>query len=372
MSSSTIDHLWVTILAGGVGSRFWPMSTPSRPKQLLPLAGPRPLIADAVHRAGLLAPDPRIRLLAGERLLGALRTAVPDLPESAFLTEPRARGTAPALTWAAWVILQDDPDAVLVSLHSDHKVEPESAFVDLVRAGADLASRERMLVTIGVEPDRPETGYGYIQPGEPLEGPPDGAARVAAFREKPDSDTATRYLEAGFLWNTGIFIWRADTFLDEIRTHAPEVSAALHHLESGDAAAFFTACEPIAVDVAVLERSGRVAVIPCPFEWDDIGSWDAIPRVRDADEAGNVSVGTAVALESRGNVTFTDGAPVVLFGVEDLVVVRTAGATLVTRRELAPELKRLVDALPEALEDPRSDPDEDPTGDPEPQPGMTS
>ncbi len=354
MSSSTSDHLWVTILAGGVGSRFWPMSTPSRPKQLLPLAGPRPLIADAVRRAALLAPAGRIRLLAGERLSEALRSAVPDLPESAYLVEPQARGTAPALAWAAWTVLQDDPDAVLVSLHSDHKVEPESRFAELVRAGAGLAARERVLVTIGVEPDRPETGYGYIQPGSPLDGPPAGAARVAAFHEKPDAITATRYLQSGFLWNTGIFIWRADTFLDEIRAHAPEVATALPRLEAGDVAAFFSSCEPVPVDVAVLERSGRVAVIPCPFEWDDIGSWDSIPRVRDADDAGNVCVGGAIALESRRNVTFTDGAPVVLFGVEDLVVVRTAGATLVTRRELAPELKRLVDALPEPLKDPET------------------
>ncbi len=352
MNSSTSDHLWVTVLAGGVGSRFWPMSTPSRPKQLLPLAGPDPLIADAVRRGALLAPRHRIRLLAGARLSGALRSAVPDLPESAYLIEPQARGTAPALTWAAWTVLQEDPDAVLVSLHSDHRVEPEAEFAELVRAGAELAARERVLVTVGAEPDRPETGYGYIQPGAPLGGSPAGAARVAAFHEKPDANTAARYVAAGFLWNTGIFIWRADTFLDEVRTHAPEIAGALPLLDAGDAPGFFAACEPVAVDVAVLERSPEVAVIPCPFDWDDIGSWDSLPRVRQADAMGNVSVGPAVAHESHGNVTFTDGPPVVLFGVDDLVVVRTAGATLVTRRELAPHLKRLVDALPPELQDP--------------------
>ena len=227
--------------------------------------------------------------------------------------------------------------------------------MELVRAGADLASRERVLVTVWAQPDRPETGYGYIQPGSPLEGPPARAARVAAFHEKPDAATAAGYVRAGYLWNTGILIWRADTFLEEVRALAPEVGGALGHLDEGDVAGFFGACERITVDVAVLERSARVAVIPSSFSWDDIGSWDSLPRIRPPDDQGNVAVGPAVTLESRGNVTFSDGAPVVLFGVDDLVVVRTAGATLVTRRDLAPDLKRLVDRLPDELQDPGED-----------------
>jgi mannose-1-phosphate guanylyltransferase len=330
------------------------MSTPSRPKQLLPLAGPDPLIADAVRRAELMAPRRRIRILAGAHLVEPFRGVLPALPDDAYMVEPEARGTAPVLAWAAWTIVQQDPDAVLVSLHADHRVEPASAFADLLQAGAELAARDEMLVTVGATPDRPETGYGYIQPGAPLEGPPAGAARVAAFHEKPDADTAARYLHTGYLWNTGIFIWRAETFLQEVEAHAPEVSRALPRLEAGDVTGFFRDCEPVSVDVAVLERSSRVAVIPCSFAWDDVGSWDALPRVRRPDSAGNLSLGPSFALESRGNVTFTDGPPVVLFGVDDLVVVRTGGATLVTRRELASDLKRLVDALPPDLIDPEA------------------
>jgi mannose-1-phosphate guanylyltransferase len=311
-------------------------------------------VEDAVRRARLVVPPDRIRILAGTHLVEPFRRVLPELPETAYMVEPEARGTAPVLAWAAWTLQREDPEAVLISLHADHRVEPESAFAEVLRAGADLAHRERMLVTVGAEPDRPETGYGYIQPGAPLTGPPVGAAAVAAFHEKPDAETAARYVRTGFLWNTGIFIWRADTFLEELGAHAPEVAGALPFLEAGDVPGFFRASRRVSVDVAVLERSPRVAVIPCSFGWDDVGNWEALARVRPADEAGNVAVGPAVALESRGNVTFTDGAPIVLYGVEDLVVVRTKGATLVTRRKLAPDLKRLVDALPTDLQDAES------------------
>jgi mannose-1-phosphate guanylyltransferase len=309
-------------------------------------------VVETVDRALRLSPADRVRILAGEHLVHPFQEALPHLPPSAYLVEPEPRGTAPVLAWAAWTILQSDPEAVLVSLHADHLVEPEEDFLRLLSQGAELARRERVLVTVGATPDRPETGYGYIQPGSGIAGPPDGAAEVAAFHEKPDVKTAARYLEDGFLWNTGIFLWRADTFLDEIRAHAPEVAGALPMLEHGDAPGFFRACEPVSVDVAVLERSRRVAVIPCTFRWDDVGSWTSLGRTRPPDGEGNVAVGRSHPVESRGNTVFAEGGPVVLFGVDDLIVVRTRGVTFVTRRDLAPDLKRLVAALPPDLRDP--------------------
>lgn len=342
----------MTILAGGVGSRFWPVSTPDRPKQLLPLASDAPLVEDTVGRARRLAPDARIRILAGEHLVGPFRRALPDLPGSSYLVEPRARGTAPVLAWAAWTIAREDPDAVLVSLHADHLVEPEEAFTRLLSEAADLARRQGVLVTVGAVPDRPETGYGYIQPGEPLPGPPEGAARVAAFHEKPDGETATRYVDRGFLWNTGIFVWTARALLDEVRAHAPEVADALPHLEAGDDEAFFRACTPVSVDVAVLERSARVAVVPCTFRWDDVGSWASLPRTRAADGAGNVILGRASAVDARDNVVFAEDGPVVLWGVDDLIVVRTRGVTFVMPRDRAADLKTLVSGLPDDLKNP--------------------
>jgi mannose-1-phosphate guanylyltransferase len=355
MSSSTTEpSVWVTILAGGVGSRFWPVSTPTRPKQLLPLAGDRPLIAETLDRARRLVSDDRIRILAGADLTERFRAALPDLPGTAYLVEPAARGTAPVLAWAAWTLLREDPDACMVSLHADHEVDPEEAFAARILEAVELAQREGLLVTIGVEPDRPETGYGYIQPGAALPGPVRGAARVAAFHEKPDAETAARYLDEGFLWNTGIFVWRADVLLEEIRTHAPEVARALPRLETGDVPGFFEACVPVTVDVAVLERSERVAVLTATFRWDDVGSWASLPRTRPGDEAGNVAVGRLTAVDSRDNVVFAEGGAVVLFGVADLIVVRTDDVTFVTHRDRAPELKSLVAALPPNLQDPKA------------------
>ncbi len=348
-SSWPADHAWVTILAGGIGSRFWPASTPSRPKQLLPLASARPLIVDTVERARGLVPDRRVRILTGRHLVGPFRSVLPELDEGSFLVEPTARGTAPVLAWAAHALLRDDPDAVLISLHADHLVRPEPAFLALLREAATLASAHRLLVTVGAVPDRPETGYGYIQPGEAVEPGKGSAVRVAAFHEKPDVETAGRYVAEGYLWNTGIFIWRADTFLDEVRQHAPEVATHLSLLDRNDVDGFFEACPSVTVDVAVLERSRRVASIPCTFTWDDVGNWEALARTRNADACGNVSLGRAVCVDARDNVTYADDGAVVLFDVDDLVVVRTAGVTLVTRRERAPDLKVLLEQLPDDL-----------------------
>lgn len=352
-STGTDRHLWVTILAGGVGSRFWPVSTPDRPKQLLPLGSDRPLIVDTVERARALGADDRIRILTGDHLVAPITSVLPGLGDEEFLVEPRARGTGPVLAWAAWSVRQVDPDAVLISLHSDHVIEPVEDFVQVVRQAAGVARDHDALVTLAVRPDRPEIGYGYIQPGAELRSDgPSRAVRVAAFHEKPDRRTARRYLDEGYLWNSGIFVWRADRFLEEVREHAPEIGAHLAHLEEGDVEGFFSAVPRISVDEAVLERSERVAAVEATFRWDDVGNWQALARTRPADDDGNVSVGATHVVDGSGNVVYAEDGPIVLFGVDDLVVVRTGGATLVTRRELAPRLKELLNRLPNELRDP--------------------
>lgn len=334
------------MLAGGIGSRFWPVSTPTRPKQLLPLASERPLIVDTVERARALVADARIRVLAGEHLAAPFRGVLPDLPGESYLVEPEARGTCPVLAWAAWEIARTDPGAVLVSLHSDHLIRPVEAFADTVFAAAHVARSADALVTIGVTPDRVETGYGHIQPGEALPAP--GAAtafRVAAFHEKPDAATARAYMDAGYVWNSGIFVWKASVFLDEVRRHAPEVAACLPILEERGPEAFFASVPVSVVDRAVMERSDRVACVRASFTWDDVGSWEALARTRDADAAGNVVLGTATVVDGRGNVVYSEDGEVVLFGVEDLVVVRTDARTLVLPRARAADLKSLLRAL---------------------------
>jgi mannose-1-phosphate guanylyltransferase len=343
-------HLWITILAGGSGTRFWPVSTPTRPKQLLPLAGARPLIEETLERARALDSDDRIRILTGGGIVPSLRAALPDLSVDAYWVEPKARGTGPALTWAAWQARARDPDAVVLSLHSDHAIRPLDAFVHGMRAAADLARRERLLVTVGVDPDRPETGYGYLQPGahlDPVEGIP--AFRVSRFHEKPKRDVAETYVHDGYLWNSGIFAWRADVFLEEVRRHSPELLAGWGRLEAGDPDGFFDAMAPVSVDEAVLERSDRVAAIKAPFVWDDVGSWEGLARARAAEPGDNVVVGTGRVVDGTDNVVYAEGGAVVLWGLSDVVAVHTAGTTLVMRRDLAPDLKRLLDRLPDHL-----------------------
>ena len=336
------------MLAGGIGSRFWPVSTRERPKQLLPLGSPRPLIADTVDRARALVPDARIRILAGEHLAAPFRAAVPDLPSAAYLVEPEARGTCPVLAWAAWEICRLDPDAVLVSLHSDHIIRPLDAFRDTVAAAAEVARSQDLLVTVGIRPDRVETGYGHIQPGEDVDAPEGAHAfHVAAFHEKPDAATAKSYVDAGYLWNSGIFVWKASVFLDEVRRHAPDVAACLPLLETEGPEAFFSSVPVCVVDTAVLERSDRVACVRATFAWDDVGSWEALARTRDPDADGNVILGEGHAVEGRGNVIFAEGGKVVLFGVEDLVVVRSGETTLVLPRGRAADLKALLKRLEE-------------------------
>lgn len=351
---ATDPHLRVLILAGGIGSRFWPASTPSRPKQLLPLGGEEPLVADAVHRALPLCGVSGVRVLAGESLQGPLRQALPDLPSGAFRVEPRARGTAPVLAWAASEALREDPDVVLVSLHSDHVIHPAEALDSLLRGAVAVARKTGLLLTVAVPPDRPETGYGYLLPGEAVPDVSGGVPtrRVARFEEKPDAATAARYLKEGYRWNSGIFIWRADRFLEELRLNSPEIAPHLHHLDAGDEAAFFDAVPSIAVDHAVLERSSRVAFVEAQFRWDDVGSWEALQRTRPADERGNVAVGSVHMVDCRDTVAWGEDGPVVAWGVEGMVVVRARGVTFVCPLGRARDLKTLLGQLPQELMDP--------------------
>lgn len=294
----------------------------------------------------------RIRILTGSHLLDPLVEALGGVDASAFLVEPQARGTGPVLVWAAWEISRQDPGAVMVSLHADHAIEPLSAFIDLIRQGVGAASSADALFTIAVPPTRPETGYGYIQPGDAL-GLPGGADGfwVRSFVEKPDSVTAGEYVAAGYLWNSGIFLWRATFFLDQVRAVAPELGELLHLLEAGKVAEFFRAAPNISVDEAVLERSRHVASLRATFQWDDMGTWEALGRTRRPDEAGNVLLGAAEAVESRDNIVMTEEGTVVLFGVQGLAVVRSGDVVLVADRAKTPDLKELLEALPPHLRD---------------------
>jgi len=338
-------HVWATILAGGFGSRFWPLSTRERPKQLLPLAGPDPMIVDTLRRLEGLVPPQRVRVLAQENMVASLMAAT-GLRRESFIVEPWAGGTAAALARSAWEIAQEDPDAVQVSLHSDAIVRPAAAFRDLLAVAASTADRERLLLTVGATPDRPETGYGYIAPGTPVEAPKGYRMyRVESFVEKPGPETAARYVADGYRWNTGIFLWPVQTFLDEVAATAPDIGRAFERLGRGDVPGFFRQAGTASIDVAVFERSDRVASIDATFEWDDVGSWEALARLEAQDARGNVSHGQVDTLDAARNIVYADSGRIVLFGVKDLLVVRTAETTLVMPRASTSDIKHYLNQI---------------------------
>ena len=340
--TKTVDA-YAVILAGGSGTRFWPASTPDRPKQLLPLAGDRPLIVETLDRASALVGREHISLVAGADLTRQIRHEVPWLTDDQCLIEPQARGTGPALAWAATLLATTDPDAVMIAMHADHRIEPLADFLDTVREAVEYARRENRLVCIGAEPDRPETGYGYLKLGARQR---TAVFEVEQFVEKPDGGAAVRYLESGrYLWNTGIFVWRVSDFLAEIERSTPEINGALSCLQDGDAAAFFAQVEPVSVDVGVMERADRVGVVKARFQWDDVGVWNSLSRTRPADSAGNVHVGRARFVDAGDNVVWTESRRATLFGVDDLIVVESGDELLVTTRDRVAHLKTLLERL---------------------------
>ena len=337
--------LWTVILAGGVGSRFWPISTPALPKQLLPLATGQPMLRDAVDRLLPLVPGERMLILTNALLEPAIAKMLPEVPAANIVCEPRPAGNAAALAWAARMIEAHDPAAIMLSVHADWAIGDPEGFRNALLRAAHVAEANDALVTVGVTPTRPDPGFGYIEPGERMG---NDAFRVAHFLEKPDRARARELIAAGCLWNSGIFVWRASRFLAEVEAHCPEVSRA-----SGETTldGFFGAVKSISVDVGVLERSERVCVVPGAFGWDDVGTWAALRRVRPGDESGNAMHGDVTAVMSTGNVAHADGPSVVLYGVSDLVVVAIDGLTVVTTQEHAADLKTLIDALPVRLRD---------------------
>jgi mannose-1-phosphate guanylyltransferase len=327
------------------------VSTSHRPKQLLPLASERPLLRDSLDRMAPLCDPGHSLILTNASLVEAIRALAPEIPTANIIAEPRPAGTAAALTWAAAQIERaSGSDTIMMSIHADWAVADPAGFRAALTRAAGIAAMTHALVTVGVVPSRPDPGYGYIRPGEPI---PDssGARLVAQFVEKPSPERAEVMVREGCLWNSGIFVWRAGDFLTEVRKHCGEVAPALE-AHPTDLAAFFHAVPtPIAVDVGVLERSDRVAVIAGDFGWDDIGTWAALRRVRATDAAGNVVSGPVQAVQSQRNVVHAEGNEVVLYGVSDLVVVTHDGLTLVTTAEQAADLKQLLAALPARLRD---------------------
>jgi mannose-1-phosphate guanylyltransferase len=344
--------LFVAILAGGSGTRFWPASTRNVPKQLLPLAGGLPLVRETWERVRGLVPPERATLVTSARFADAIRALVPELPAANVLGEPVARNTAAACAVATRWAQARAPDAVVVTLPADHVISPASELREKLAAAAAHAASSGALVTLGLRPTFAATGFGWIHLAEEISRR-DGHAihRVASFVEKPDRARAEAWLAGGqHLWNLGLFAWRADAFLGELERHQPQIAAcsqrALASMDEG-----YRDMPSISVDHGVLEHAKRVDCLPCTFAWDDLGSFAALPRHLPKDVHGNCAApldadAPLVALEAKDCIVWGEsGRMTALLGVEDLIVVHANGATLVAHRSRAEDVKKLVEEL---------------------------
>ena len=346
--------MWAVVFAGGIGTRFWPLSTPRRPKQVLALVNERPLIADTVARLAPLVPAERVLVVTSADIADALHEAIPEVPRSNLLIEPRPLGTAAALAWGAQeVSRRAGPDTVFVALHADLAVGYPDVLRDTLRRAAAIASADNALVALGARPTRAETGFGYLQPGMPLdplqsraEG---GACRVEHFVEKPGAALADVLIERGALWNTGIFVWRARVVLDELDRHTAEVRHGLPQLAAGAMEQFAARVSSVSIDRGLLERSPNVVVLPADMEWDDVWTCSSLRRVRELDDTGNGVMGQVHCVDCSGNVIHADGCCVVAYGISGMIVVSIDGLTFVTTQDRATELGPLLNALPGSL-----------------------
>lgn len=345
--------MWAIVLAGGIGSRFWPLSTPDRPKQLLNLIGERPLIAETISRLAPLIPPERVLVLTSRDIAPAIHAAIPEIPENNMLVEPRPLGTAAALAWGAQeIIRRAGPETIFTCVHADLAVAfPEFFRHALIRA-AGVAAREKALVTVGVKATRPETGFGYIRPGAPLHGGmPDASApcRVKSFIEKPGPVLAEMLVSDGAFWNAGIFVWRAKDVLDALAEYTSELAHGLQALGERDFVRFAGMIQSVSIERGLLERYSELILLPGEFGWDDVGTWASLRRTRELDDDGNGAHGEAHFVESTGNVVHAEGVPVVLYGVSGMLVVTLTGLTFVTTLDRASELRPLLEALPDEL-----------------------
>jgi mannose-1-phosphate guanylyltransferase len=350
------NPIFAFIMAGGSGERFWPMSRRSTPKHLLKLLGDQTLLETTVRRMEGLVPLENTFVLTNEAQIEATRAAVPFLPQQNIIAEPAKRDTAPACALATAIARSLHPEAVCVVLPADAMIHDVAKFRERLADAID-ASASGAIVTLGIPPTFPATGYGYLETGEPLHARPRGGRLHALkrFVEKPDLEKAAAYVREGtYFWNAGIFIWKASTFLDESRRQVPALADFIEALVSFEAlpellAARFASLPKISVDYAIMENARRIATIIADFDWDDVGAWTALPAHIPPDAEGNSTRGSVVQHGSRDNIAISNGRMVALCGVQNLVVVETPDAILVCGRDSVQQVKELQPLLPDAL-----------------------
>jgi mannose-1-phosphate guanylyltransferase len=343
--------LYAIIMAGGSGTRFWPASRRTRPKQFLSIAGGEPLLCETWRRLEGLVPAERTLVVTVASQAGEVRRLLPALPPENVLAEPEPRNTAACLALAAREIERRDPSSVQVVLPADHVIRPVPAFQRSVQAAVEEARARSTLVVFGIRPSHPATGFGYVEAGELCaEVRQTPVYRVRRFVEKPSLARAQEFLFQGsFFWNAGIFVWQTQAICSALETFTPALRAALAGARSpAELAQAYARLEPVSIDVAVLEHAPNVRMVPVDYFWSDVGSWEALSTVLEQDAAGNVHSGAARAVfqDARGCIAHAEGDQLVaVLGLDNVVVVHSAGATLVCSRERAQHVRALVQRL---------------------------
>ena len=358
------SNFYPVILAGGRGTRFWPLSRKKRAKQLLALDGKQTMIQQTLARLLPLAAPERFWIITNEDLRPAIAKQLPKVPKAQVLAEPVGRNTAPAIGLAAFLLQREDPEAVIGMFPSDHVIADEKRYRDILQRGIAIAAAGANIVVLGIKPNRPETGYGYIEAGASFDG---DALRVRRFTEKPDATKAAEFVSAGnYYWNSGMFLWSARTLADALKEHLPKTAPLLEEIAAAFGTRKFAAtfrklypkCENISVDYAVLEprsakgeQAGNIFCLPADFGWNDLGSWTALHEHHTAKSSpaeGNLIAGSGIfLLNARGNYVHAPGKFVAAVGVTDLVVVETSDALLITTRQQAQDVGKIVKYLDE-------------------------
>lgn len=350
---SAPHKLQAVVIAGGSGTRFWPLSRQARPKQLINLSGEATMLQATFNRVGAVCDSARSWMVVGAHHSQGCRDAAPGVPHAQCLVEPVAKNTAPAIGLAGVHLMHHDPTAVMAVLPADHHVALPKAFCDALKQAETLASKGH-IVTLGIAPTHPETGYGYIEQGARVPGHPQ-ACSIATFREKPDLATAEGFLKQGtFLWNAGIFVMQPKVYLDEVARQLPELHEALMTIRAalgtpgyqGVLETQYNAIKGVSIDYGVMEHARNTCVVPVECGWSDVGSWNALGAVVPPGEHGNVVRGRAVLLDTQNCVVFAEeGHMVGAVGLQDLVVVHTKDATLVAPKSRAQEVKDILAAV---------------------------
>lgn len=337
--------IFSVILAGGVGERFWPLSKKKRPKQFLPIVGDDPLLLQTKKRVLELTPIPNIRIVTNKSLTKEILSL--GFSKKNLIVEPKGMNTLYAIALAAAKIISLDKDAIMLTLPSDHWIRNNKQFISVIKRGIPWAEKD-YLVTYGIIPSRVETGYGYIEKGREIT---DKVLKVKRFTEKPNIKKATSYVKSkNYLWNSGIFLWKAERILNEIKKHQPNLKEPLDKIMKNplnkNIELFYSSGSPVSIDYGVLERSKNVFVVVSEFDWDDIGTWLSLGRIYSSKESGNIEKGEIYSFNNHNNILYAEDGIIVAKGLDNMIVVHTKNATLIIPKSDAQGLKEIVKNIP--------------------------